>query len=105
MSYLSLNLKIQQKIASHHIWILSLTVLSNCQISISYIFSFKRWSHSLVTTMVSSPNPIFRTGSTVIGIKFEMRGLEKTIQVQGNLNLREELDTFLGLNNFIFHDG
>ena len=77
MSYLSLNLKIQKKIASHHIWILSLTVLSNLQISISYIFSFKRWSHSLVTTMVSSPNPIFRTGSTDIGIKFEMGELEK----------------------------
>ena len=102
MSYLSLNLKIQKKIASHHISILSLTVLSNLQISISYIFSFKRWSHSLVTTMVSSPNPIFRTGSTDIGIKFEMRELEKNHTRE--FKFKGEVYTFLGLKNFIFHD-
>ena len=41
------------------------------------MFSLRHWSHSLVTTMVSSPNPIFRTGSTDFVIKFEMGELEK----------------------------
>ena len=71
-------------------------------ISISYIFSFKRWSHSLVTTMVSSPNPISRTGSTDIGIKFEMRELEKNHTRE--FKFKGEVYTFLGLKNFIFHD-
>ena len=43
----------------------------------SQIFSFEHWSHSLVTTMLSSPNPIFKTGSTDFGMKFEMGELEK----------------------------
>ena len=43
----------------------------------SQIFSFEHWSYSLVTTMVSSPNPIFRTSSTDFEIKFEMGELEK----------------------------
>ena len=71
-------------------------------ISISYIFSFKRWSHSLVTTMVSSPNPISRTGSTDIGIKFEMRELEKNHTRE--FKFKGEVYTFLGLKNFIFHN-
>ena len=34
----SLNLKIQEDFASHHIWILSLTAVSNLQISICLKF-------------------------------------------------------------------
>ena len=34
----SLNLKIQKEFASHHIWILSLTALSNLQIRICLKF-------------------------------------------------------------------
>ena len=35
---LSLNLKIQEDFTSHHIWILSLTILSNLQIRICLKF-------------------------------------------------------------------
>ena len=44
---------------------------------LSKIFSFKHWSHSLVKTVVSSPIPIFKTGSTDLVIKFETGELEK----------------------------
>ena len=52
--------------------------------------------------VVSSSTPIFKRDSTDFGINFEMGELEKFIK--GNLNLREELDTFFALKNFIFHD-
>ena len=103
MSYLSLNLKIQKKIASHHIWILSLTVLSNLQISICLKFLVlntgviplsQQWCHLLT--------PFSGRALQILELNLKWESWKKFIQ--GNLSLREELDTFLGLKNFIFHN-
>ena len=103
MSYLSLNLKIQKKIASHHISILSLTVLSNLQISICLKFLVlntgviplsQQWCHLLT--------PFSGRALQILELNLKWESWKKFIQ--GNLSLREELDTFLGLKNFIFHN-
>ena len=77
MSYLFLNLKIQKKFASHHIWILSLTVLSNLQMSICLKFLV------LNTGVIPLPKQSWKN------------------IIQGNLNLREVLRSLIILMNWI----
>ena len=102
MSYSSLNLKIQKKIASHCIWILSLTVLSNLQMSICFkllvlntgvIPLSQQWCHILTPS-----------GGALKILELNLKWESWKKIIQGNLNLREELGTFLGLKNFIFHN-
>ena len=123
----SLNLKIQENFASYHIWILSLTALSNLQISICLKclvlnIGVSLWSQPLMKVLLHNilDVSIYQFHSKLsqqwchLLLQFSggvLQILESTLKweswkkfIQGNLNLREELDTFLVLKNFIFHD-
>ena len=123
----SLNLKIQKSFATHHIWILSLTGLFNLQISICLKCLVLNtgvilWSQPLTKVLLHNilDLSIYQFHSKLSqqwchllpqfsgGI---LQILESTLKweswkkfIQGNLNLREELDTFLVLKDFFFQD-
>ena len=92
MSYLSLNLKIQKKIASHHISILSLTVLSNLQLAFltflvlnaGVIPLSQQWCHHLT--------PFPGQALQILELNLKWESWKKTIQ--GNLNLRGKYTLF-----------
>ena len=127
---LSLNLKILKNFATHHIWILSLTALSNSQIS--FCLKFLVLNTGVIFLCQALKSDFFQSLAIYLNYQYisfiqscysngvicyspfsggVLQILESALKweswekiIQGNLNLGKELHTFLFLKNFIFHD-
>ena len=110
---MSLNLKIQKNFASHHIWILSLTALNTgvilwsqplTKVLLHNILDLSIYQfHSKLSQQLCHLLPQFSGGVLQI-LESTLKQESWTKFIQRNLNLRKELDTFIALKNFIFHD-